>query len=68
MVSTEGEDREGWGWPMLARKAHYFVGIESLCHAWWYSGTLDNYPELESPSDCVVCRRKLTAKLEKARG
>lgn len=68
MVSTEGEDREGWGWPMLAKKAHYFVDAEALCGRWLFTGVLDDEPLAETPDDCVVCRRKLTAKLEKASG
>jgi hypothetical protein len=50
----------GWGWPGLARKAHFFEeGMWiSLCGKWMYAGPRD--PDTStSKDDCVSCRRKL---------
>lgn len=50
---------EGWGWPRSGRKAHYFVGMESLCRQYmFFKGDMepDNGP---SPDDCAPCRRAL---------
>jgi hypothetical protein len=35
---------EGWGWPGLAKKAHYFVASESLCRKWLFTGALNGSP------------------------
>jgi len=53
----------GWGFPLLARKAHYFEAgeIVSACGKWMFSGVRDNVPE-KSSSDCVACRKKLEEK------
>jgi hypothetical protein len=48
---------EGWGWPMLSRKAHYFRGAMSLCRRWMYTGTLEAEDGKASKDDCVPCRR-----------
>jgi len=51
---------EGWGWPMRARKAHWFAdnALISLCGRWMYSGPREKSPA-SSKDDCTVCRRKL---------
>lgn len=51
---------EGWGWPLAAYKAHYFIMGKSLCGQWvWFGGKL-LYPVMEpSNDDCAKCRRKL---------
>ena len=49
---------EGWGFPYLSKKAHWFIESRSLCGKWMYMGVL--HPDLfESPDDCAACRRKL---------
>jgi hypothetical protein len=52
---------EGWGWPLLARKAHYFRDHRSLCGRWWYTGELDDPGPQASPDDCAACQKKLTS-------
>lgn len=56
----------GWGWPINARKAHYFSrdDIRSLCGKWAYSGPrTDSTQETDDDcSDCQKRRRKLLAK------
>jgi hypothetical protein len=58
MTETETTE-EGWGFPLASRKAHYFVGITSLCGSWLYTGRLEPETEKRSPDDCKACRRKL---------
>ena len=59
---------EGWGFPGLARKAHYFVEGKALCGKWAYTGSLDgSNPEIKGPDDCVACRRKYDERVS-ARG
>ena len=50
--------KQGWGWPLNSRKAHYFVEHTALCGKWLFFGSLED-SEKASPDDCVVCRRKL---------
>jgi hypothetical protein len=50
---------EGWGWPGAAAKPHYFVGTESLCGRWWFTGPLDAHTGTTGPRDCTPCARKL---------
>ncbi len=53
------EKREGWGWPTLAKKAHYFRNGHSLCGRWG-GLRLDLQEETYAlPDDCAPCRRKL---------
>lgn len=61
--STATTPTEGWQWPGLAGKAHYFRGGQSLCRRWMltsqeFQGGLDSPP---SKSDCVACRRLVDA-------
>lgn len=55
------EKREGWGWPLNARKAHYFIGSVSLCGGWMFGGDLEEGKD-QTPSsidDCRDCTRRL---------
>ena len=65
--STIPPDRtEGWGFPGLARKAHYFVDSMSLCRRWGlYQGLLSADDGRPSPDDCVECRRELAKRSAK---
>ena len=49
----------GWGWPMNAKKAHFYAEGEiiSICGKWLYTGMRDG-SDLSSPDDCAVCTRK----------
>jgi hypothetical protein len=51
--------RQGWGFPILSKKAHYFVDGRSLCQKWIFTGEYEQETEKRSPDDCAVCRRKL---------
>lgn len=55
------KSEKGWGWPALARKAHYFVDGRSLCRAWFYLGRLENNKH-KSPDNCKACMKKLDKK------
>jgi hypothetical protein len=53
---------EGWGWPYLARKCHYFTGDTSLCRRWLYTGELSPDTGTTGPDDCTPCTRRLAAR------
>lgn len=50
---------QGWGFPALANKAHYFSSGDatSLCNKWMFTG-----PRVDGmhdhPDNCVVCMKK----------
>jgi hypothetical protein len=48
-----------WGWPELARKAHYFTEAQSLCGRWAYTGTPTGWQGGAWPDGCVECCRRL---------
>ena len=51
----------GWGYPLNARKAHYFtLEGRSLCGKWAYNGPLSQlgHPDTD-PDDCTACHRLL---------
>jgi hypothetical protein len=49
---------EGWGRPLRATKAHYFVDNVSLCNRWeFYGGGLEDGRTLAT--DCKTCARAL---------
>lgn len=50
--------KEGWGWPLNSKKAHYFQDARALCGKWLYTGRLElgNNASLDN---CMACRRKL---------
>jgi hypothetical protein len=51
---------EGWWFPGLSRKAHYFREGRSLCGKWGTFGQQPLTPDThKSPDDCAACRRKL---------
>lgn len=49
---------EGWGWPMEAKKAHYFRGPFSLCRNWMFAGKVEQGND-NSPDNCKACQKKL---------
>lgn len=60
-VSQDRAATSGWGWPLNARKPHFFEKGEvvSLCGRWMYVG------ERGGPyvtDGCAVCSRKLGAR------
>lgn len=57
---------KGWGWPSLAKKAHYFIDGTSICGRWMYMGTI-NDTETSGPDDCAECKRRWTKMKEKAK-
>jgi hypothetical protein len=64
-MSGEDKKREGWGFPSNSRKAHYFVGVRSLCMSWLFFGELETGND-NSPDNCMECKRSLTKSREKA--
>ena len=57
---SETTPTEGWGWPLNARKAHYFLEGRSLCMRWMFFGTLVPDPaDKTSPDDCKTCTKRL---------
>ena len=54
---------EGWGWPMLSRKEHYFVDGTALCGKWMFTGTLSPLVGERTPDDCAECFRRLAKRL-----
>ena len=53
------QDKEGWGYPLNSRKAHYFNSNRSLCGKW---GCLNSMPlennDHDHSDNCMGCRRK----------
>ncbi|HDT4814095.1 TPA: hypothetical protein QHO54_001054 [Klebsiella aerogenes] len=52
-------DTKGWGFPALAKKAHYFDAgsVISLCGKWAFTGIrFDEWHE--HPDNCTTCMRK----------
>lgn len=52
-------DKQGWGWPGSAKKAHYFKAGEStsICGKWWYVGFRSDDMH-DHPDNCAACMRK----------
>lgn len=59
------KQKEGWGWPPLSKKAHYFDGGRSLCGKWLFLGVVEQGGD-ESPDNCQQCRRELEKGRDKA--
>lgn len=55
----------GWGFPALAKKAHYFPEGEliCLCRRWMYAGEREDFTH-DHQDNCSECRRKLRALTE----
>ena len=59
--------RQGWGFPINSRKAHYFIiedGKErsiSLCGKWLFGGELhdDNHNSPDNCKKCMIIREKI---------
>lgn len=51
---------DGWGWPLLSPRAHYFVSGLSLCEQWGFTGEpcyRQEFAPRPGPDDCVECHR-----------
>ncbi len=66
-MDTETPGREGWGFPVSSKKAHYFIikpGTvmgNSLCMNWgFYAGPTEQGND-DNPDNCISCRKKLKA-------
>lgn len=54
---------QGWGWPLLAMKPHYFVDGRSLCGAWTFGYRTDLTPGRgRGELDCARCQERLARK------
>ncbi len=57
-MAKEMNEKEGWGFPLNSRKAHYFVDSRSLCGKWMFFGNLEQGND-ESPDNCTACKKAL---------
>jgi hypothetical protein len=58
------EVKEGWGWPLNSRKAHYFTHEgRSLCGNWMFFGQLQP-DDFRSKDDCKACLKRLAKSRE----
>lgn len=64
---TRAAEASGWGWPLLSKKAHYFVEARSLCGRWMYTGELTDNQGAKSPDDCAACTKKLAKQQQRQR-
>ena len=55
---------EGWGFPLLSRKAHYFMRGRSLCGKWGFFGEVEPGND-DSPDNCAECKKKLQKRNKK---
>lgn len=56
---------EGWGWPMLSRKCHYFRDGRALCGKWLYTGEYTPDTKNATPDDCATCLKKRQSEKQK---
>jgi len=64
--------KEGWGFPLNSKKAHYFVDGRALCGKWLFFGNLEEGND-NSPDNCTACKKAVerrktkeaTAKLQR---
>lgn len=65
-MSTKPKLIKGWGFPYLAKKAHYYNQGDStsLCGKWMYTG--ERVDSMHDHKDnCVSCMKKRNAQEEK---
>jgi len=55
---------EGWGFPLLSKKAHYFVDGRALCGKWWFGGELEQGNN-DSSDNCKECVRRFKKRISK---
>lgn len=61
------EVKTGWGWPINARKAHFYVDSFSLCKKWTlFGGQVENGND-DSPDNCKTCKKELDRLKERQR-
>jgi hypothetical protein len=58
----------GWGWPALAKRAHYFDPGQgtSICGRWMFIGFRTRDNGVCGPDDCAACEKKLEKRRKKA--
>jgi hypothetical protein len=57
--TDSAKPRQGWGWPINSRKAHYFVDGLSLCRKMMYLGSQLEEGNDESEDNCAGCKERL---------
>jgi hypothetical protein len=67
-VNAEHETDAGWGWPVTAKRAHYFKRGRALCGSWIFLTKAKFAPSYDGPDACAMCTRRLRAALAKAQG
>ena len=60
--------KQGWGWPMLSRKPHWFVNGTSICGKWMFTGEIQSGSPTPGKDDCRACVKKLTKHLSLTKG
>lgn len=56
-MSDDG--KQGWGFPLNSKKAHYFWAARSLCGKWGFWGELDE--GIHNDHKCKDCQKRLAA-------
>ncbi|RLI41370.1 hypothetical protein DRO59_07110 [Candidatus Bathyarchaeota archaeon] len=64
---SKSKVKEGWGFPLNSRKAHYFVNGRSLCGKWLFFGELEQGND-GSPDNCAVCKKLLQKRKRRLSG
>ena len=50
--------KQGWGWPLNSKKAHYFYEGLAMCGRWMFFGAVEQGND-ESCDNCAACKKKL---------
>lgn len=59
--TTKRAQRAGWGFPIEAKHAHFFIGSVALCGSWeGFRGPTD-IDMKKTPDDCAQCRKAVDA-------
>lgn len=62
-MDSEKKEKQGWAWPGLANKDHYFDSSRtSLCGKWIYFGQLSPTPAAIATDRCKACCKALEKK------
>lgn len=59
---SDSPKTSGWGFPLLAKKAHYFEDGFSICHRWWYMGIAIIPGDQDKCKTCTKILAKRSAK------
>lgn len=57
MAPKPEKPSQGWGFPALTNKAHYFIGGRALCGGWMFAGELEDARH-DHADNCLACMKK----------